>query len=88
MTFKKGLRAILFRNLLAQTTQDFSIITQEIPWKTLEFRGGPNYRNKVDKNAGTYTSNDNPDEICIDPHNELSDTGDPPKRVANMYVVV
>ena len=76
--------AILFRNLPAQTAQDFSIIAQEIPWKTLEFRGGPNYRNKVDKNVGTYTSNDDPGEICIDPHNELSYTDSYPSKVRCM----
>ena len=76
--------AILFRNLPAQTAQDFSIIAQGIPWKTLEFKGGPNYRNKVDKNAGTYTSNDDPGEISIDPHNEMSYTDTYPSKVRYM----
>lgn len=74
--------AILFRNLPAKTTRDFSIIAQEIPWETLDFTGGPNYRLKVDKNARTYTSNNDPDEVCVNPHNELSYTDAYPSKVS------
>ena len=77
--------AILFRNLPAQTAQDFSIITKEIPWKRLEYKGGPNYRNKVDKKAGIYTANDDPGHISIAPHNELSYTDTYPSKVRRTH---
>ena len=64
--------AILFRNLPAQTAQEFSTIAKAIPWKPLSNEGGAAYRHLVDKNVGTYTANDNPEEISIEPHNELS----------------
>ena len=73
--------AILFRNLPAQTAQDFSIIAQGIPWKALSTKGGANLRSKVDKNVGTYTANDDPGEISITPHNELSYTDVYPSKV-------
>ncbi|XP_068702130.1 dapdiamide synthesis protein DdaC-like [Montipora foliosa] len=73
--------AILFRNLPAQTAQDFSTIAKALPWQRLEFKGGPNYRNKVDKDAGTYTANDDPSQISIAPHNELSYTDAYPSKI-------
>ena len=73
--------AILFRNLPAQTAQDFSTIAKAIPWQRLEYKGGPNYRKKVDKDAGTYTANDDPSQISIAPHNELSYTDAYPSKV-------
>ena len=44
--------AILFRNLPAQTAQDFSVIARGIPWKAVTYKGGVTYRTKIDKNAG------------------------------------
>ncbi|KAL9972743.1 hypothetical protein ACROYT_G019108 [Oculina patagonica] len=64
--------AILFRNLPAQTAQDFSTIAKEIPWKRMTYEGGTSFRQEIDKSVGTYTANDDPDEITIDPHNEMS----------------
>ena len=76
--------AILFRNLPAKTAQDFSTIAGAIPWKGLEYKGGPNYRNKADKEAGTYTANDDPCHISIAPHNELSYTNAYPSKVCRI----
>ena len=75
--------AILFRNLPAQTAQDFSIIAQGIPWKSLTYEGGATFRTKIDENVGTYTANNDPDEISIDPHNELSYSQVYPSKVSN-----
>jgi len=73
--------AILFRNLPAQTAQDFSIIAQGIPWKSLTYEGGTSFRTKIDKNVGTYTANNDPDEITISPHNEMSYTDVYPSKI-------
>lgn len=73
--------AILFRNLPAQTAQDFSTIAKAIPWKGLEYKGSANYRVKADKEAGTYTANDDPCHISITPHNELSFTNAYPSKI-------
>ena len=75
--------AILFRNLPAQTAQDFSIIAQGIPWKSLTYEGGTSFRTKIDKNVGTYTANNDPDEITISPHNEMSYTDVYPSKVSS-----
>ena len=77
--------AILFRNLPAQTAQDFSVIAQRIPWKGLTYEGGTSFRTKVDENAGTYTANNDPDEITIDPHNEMSYSDIFPSKVSGIY---
>ena len=76
--------AILFRNLPAQTAQDFSVIARGIPWKAVTYKGGVTYRTKIDKNAGTYTANDDPGEISINPHNELSYTDVYPSKVSSI----
>ena len=81
--------AILLRNLPAQTAQDFSIIAQRIPWKGLTYEGGTSFRTQIDENAGTYTANNDPDEITIDPHNEMSYSEAYPSKVSSiqMYTV-
>lgn len=73
--------AILFRNLPAQTAQDFSAIAKGIPWKGLTYEGGASFREQIDKSVGTYTANDDPDEITIDPHNELTYSNFHPSKV-------
>ena len=73
--------AILFRNLPAQTAQDFSTIAKAIPWKPLTNEGGAAYRQQIDKSVGTYTANDDPGDITIDPHNEMSFTKVYPSKV-------
>ena len=73
--------AILFRNLPAQTAQDFSTIAKEIPWKRMTYEGGTSYRQQIDKSVGTYTANDDPDEMTIDPHNEMAYTTVYPSKV-------
>ncbi|XP_074621738.1 dapdiamide synthesis protein DdaC-like isoform X2 [Acropora palmata] len=73
--------AILFRNLPAETAQDFSTIAKAIPWKGLEYKGSPNYRVKADKEAWTYHANEDPCHISIAPHNELSFTNAYPSKI-------
>ena len=73
--------AILFRNLSAQTAGDFSIIAREIPGKALTYEGGASFRQRIDENIGTYTANNDPDEISIDPHNEMSYSSVYPSKV-------
>lgn len=73
--------AILFRNLPAQTEEDFSIIAREIPGKALTYEGGASLRQRIDENIGTYTANNDPDEISIDPHNEMSYNNVYPSKV-------
>ena len=75
--------AILFRNLPAQTAQDFATIADRIAWKAFQWNGGLNYRTKIDKNAGTFTANDDPGKITIDPHNELSYSDVYPSKVSS-----
>ena len=79
--------AILFRNLPAQNAQDFSIIAQGMPWKTMDSKGAINYRSNVDKNAGTYTASDEPPHITIDPHNEFAYNDVFPSKVRSVYHV-
>ena len=74
--------AILFRNLPAQTEEDFSIIAREIPGKALTYEGGASFRQRMDTNIGTYISNNDPDEMSIDPHNELSYSSVYPSKVS------
>ena len=73
--------AILFRNLPAETAQDFSTIARAIPWKGMTYEGGASYRKQIDESVGTYTANDDPDEVTINPHNELSYTEVYPSKV-------
>ena len=76
--------AILFRNLPAETAQDFSTIAKGIPWKGMTYEGGAWFRQKIDKSVGTYTANDDPDGMAIDPHNEMSYTNVYPSKVSNL----
>ena len=64
--------AILFRGLPAETAQDFATMAKGIPWKELTNEGGAAFRHKVDKSVATYTANDDPNDLTIDPHNEFS----------------
>ena len=76
-------RAILFRDLPAETAQDFSTIAKAIPWKGMTYEGGTAFRQNIDKNVGTYTANDDPDDVTIDPHNEMSYTEVYPSKVSS-----
>ena len=76
--------AILFRGLPAETAQDFSTIAKEIPWKGMIYKGGTALREQVDKSAGTYTASDDPDDVTIDPHNEMSYTEVYPSKVSSL----
>ena len=76
--------AILFRDLPAETAQDFSTIAKAIPWKGMTYEGGASFRQKIDKNVGTYTANDDPDDIAVDPHNEMAYTKVYPSKVSSL----
>ena len=76
--------AILFRGLPAETAQDFSTIARAIPWKGMTYEGGASFRQKIDKSIGTYTANDDPDDVTIDPHNEMSYTEVYPSKVSSL----
>ena len=76
--------AILFRGLPAETAQDFSTIAKGIPWKGMTYEGGASFRQKIDKSVGTYTANDDLDDVSIDPHNELSYTKVYPSKVSSL----
>ena len=79
--------AILFRGLPAETAQDFATITKAIPWKGMTTEGGASFRQKIDKSAGTYTANDDPDDLSIDPHNEMSYIKVYPTKVSSLIKV-
>ena len=65
--------AILFRGLPARTADDFSTIAGNIPGKPLSYEvGGSTYRKQVDKSVKTYTASDDPLEVTMDTHNEMS----------------
>ena len=76
--------AILFRGLPAETAQDFSTIAKEIPWKGMTYEGGTALRQQIDESVGTYTANDDPDDVTIDPHNEMSYTEAYPSKVNSL----
>ena len=76
--------AILFRGLPAETAQDFSTIAKEIPWKGMTYEGGASFRQKIDESVGTYTVNDDPDDVTIDLHNEMSYTKVYPSKVSSL----
>ena len=78
--------AILFRNLPGKTEEDFSIIAREIPGKALTYEGGASFRQRIDENIGTYTANNDPDEISIDPHNEMSYSSVYPSKVSYINI--
>ena len=73
--------AILFRGLPAETAQNFSTIAKAIPWKGMTYEGGTAFRQNIDKSVGTYTANDDPEDVTIDPHNEMSYTEVYPSKV-------
>ncbi|KAL9980626.1 hypothetical protein ACROYT_G009235 [Oculina patagonica] len=64
--------AILFCDLPAKTTEDFSVIAQATQGKTLTYIGGKGFRTQIDKSAGTYTASIDPPNYTIEPHNEMS----------------
>ena len=76
--------AILFRALPAETAQDFSTIAKKIPWKGMTYEGGASFRQKIDKRVGTYTVNDDPDDMTVDLHNEMSYTKVYPSKVSSL----
>ena len=76
--------AILFRGLPAQTAQDFSTIAKGIPWKGMTYEGGASFRQKIDKSVGTYTVNNDPDDMTIDLHNEMAYTNVYPSKVSSL----
>ena len=73
--------AILFRGLPAKTADDFSTIANQIPWKPLVYEGGSAFRTKVDEKAKTYTASEDPNEVTIDMHNEMSYLSSFPRKV-------
>ena len=76
--------AILFRGLPAETAQDFATISKGIPWKGMTNEGGASYRQKIDKSVETYTANDDPEDLSMDPHNELSYAKVFPSKVSRL----
>ena len=46
--------------------------------------GGASYRQKIDKSVGTYTANDDPEDLSMDPHNELSYAKVFPSKVSRL----
>ena len=76
--------AILFRGLPAETALDLSTIAKEIPWKGMTYEGGTAFRLQIDKSVGAYTANDDPDDVTIDPHNEMSYTEAYPSKVNSL----
>ena len=76
--------AILFRGLPAETAQDFATIGKGIPWKGMTNEGGASFRQKIDESVGIYTANDDPDDLAIDPHNELSYVKVFPSKVSSL----
>ena len=79
--------AILFRGLPAETAQDFATICKGIPWKGMTPEGSATFRKNIDKSVGTYTANDDPDDLAIDPHNELTYVKVFPSKVSSLYKV-
>ena len=76
--------AILFRGLPAQTADDFSIIAREIPGKPMVYEGGSAFRTQIDKSARTYTASEDPMEVTIDMHNEMSYHSFNPEKVLSI----
>ena len=76
--------AILFRGLPAETAQDFATIAKGIPWKEMTNEGAAAFRQKVDKSVATYTANDDPNDLSIDPHNEFSYLKVFPSKVSSL----
>ena len=74
--------AILFRGLPAESAQDFATIAKGIPWKEMTNEGAAAFRQKVDKSVATYTANDDPNDLSIDPHNEFSYLNVYPSKVS------
>ena len=64
--------AILFRGLPAETARDFSIIAQASQERSLNYDGGTALRSQVDKSAGIYTANNEPNCYSIELHNEMA----------------
>ena len=48
------------------------------------YKGGTAFREQVDKSAGTYTASDDPDDVTIDPHNEMSYSEVYPSKVSSL----
>ena len=64
--------AILFRNLPMSTAKDFSAFVKELGYNAMTYDGGSGLRNKVDRDASTYTASEDPKEHSIEMHNEMS----------------
>ena len=79
--------AILFRGLPARTAGDFSTIAGIIPGEPLAYEvGGSAFRTRVGKSAKTYTASEDPLEVTIDMHNEMSYLNSWPKKVRSSYM--
>ena len=72
--------AILFRGLPAKTGEDFSIIAQTIQ-NQFCYDGGTGYRTTIDKQRMVTTASEEPSELSIYPHNEMSYARISPARV-------
>ena len=77
--------AILFRNLPAATAEDFSTIVKASKGKGMSYDGGAGFRVQVDKNAKTYTASNDPPEVTIEAHNEMSYNNVYPSKVKSSF---
>ena len=73
--------AILFRNLPMSTAKDLSAFVMELGYDAMTYEGGTGSRDKVDRDASTYTASNNPKEESIEMHNELSYKSIFPRKV-------
>ena len=64
--------AIVFRDLPAQTAEDFSAMARAIPHKRIRHFTGKGIRSVVDEDVGIYTASDRPMRHTIELHNEMA----------------
>lgn len=62
--------AILFRGLPIETTDDFQQLFHSVGYPPMNYIGGSGHREHV--SSQVYSASDEPQECCIDLHNELS----------------
>ena len=77
--------AILFRNLPAATTEDFSTIVKASKGKGMSYDGGAAFRVQVNKNAKTYTASNDRAEVTMELHNEMSYNNVYPSKVKSSF---
>ena len=73
--------AILIKNLPYKNADDISAICKGFSYDQMNYEFGSGFREELAERV--YSASDEPDNFCIDPHNEMSYLPNSPSKVCS-----